>query len=135
MTYFNYNCLLILKQTNISNYYEIFCEKRNASTPLGIEPRSFRLPVECSVIWATEVPQLFSQKLVNAQSWLRINRKLFSDPAEWKRSFFHRKFRKNFVFLFMFGQENPLFDRFLNLNSARNLIYSVLVNVGLSKNL
>ena len=29
---------------------EIFCEKRNASTPQGIEPRSFRLPVECSVI-------------------------------------------------------------------------------------
>ena len=27
-----------------------FCEKRYASTPLGIEPRSFRLPVECSVI-------------------------------------------------------------------------------------
>ena len=31
-------------------FEEIFCEKKNASTPLGIEPRSIRLPVECSVI-------------------------------------------------------------------------------------
>ena len=27
-----------------------FCEKRNAFTPLGIEPRTFRLSVECSII-------------------------------------------------------------------------------------
>ena len=33
-----------------SSIEEIFCEKRNASTPLGIEPRTFRLPVECSII-------------------------------------------------------------------------------------
>ena len=26
---------------------EIFCRKRNASTPLGNEPRTFRFPVEC----------------------------------------------------------------------------------------
>ena len=29
-----------------------FCEKRNASTPLGIEPRTFQLPVGCSIMWA-----------------------------------------------------------------------------------
>ena len=28
----------------------------------------------------------------------------------------------------MFGQENPLFDRFVNRSSARNLIKSALVN-------
>ena len=39
------------------------CEKRNASTPLGIEPRTFRFPVECSIIWATEVPQNFSHRI------------------------------------------------------------------------
>ena len=31
-------------------FEEIFCEKRNASTPLSNDPRSFRLPFECSVI-------------------------------------------------------------------------------------
>ena len=56
------------KINNSHVFEEIFSEKRNASTPLGIEPRSFRLPVECSVIWATEVPQLFSENLVNAYS-------------------------------------------------------------------
>ena len=32
----------------IWNFF-FFCEKRNASTPLGIEPRTFRLPVESQV--------------------------------------------------------------------------------------
>ena len=64
---------------NIYITEEIFCEKRNASTPLGIEPRTFRLPVECSVIGATEVPQNFSHRIYLRLMWLRINRELFSD--------------------------------------------------------
>ena len=52
------------------------CEKRNASIRLGIDPRTFRLPIECFIIWATEAIE---------RSWARY-------PAEWKRSFFHRIF-------------------------------------------
>ena len=33
-----------------SNFNKIFCEERNAFTSLGIEPRTFQLPVECSII-------------------------------------------------------------------------------------
>ena len=44
-----------------------FLWKRNASTPLGIEPRTFRLPVECSIIWITEVPHSFSHKIYSRQ--------------------------------------------------------------------
>ena len=45
-------------------YFEkIFCGKRNASTSLGIEPRTFRLPVECSIIWATEIPHNFFHRI------------------------------------------------------------------------
>ena len=40
-----------------------FCEKRNSSTLLGIEPRTFHLPVECSIVWATEVPHNFSHRI------------------------------------------------------------------------
>ena len=40
-----------------------FCEKRNASTALGIEPSTFRLRIECSIIWATEVLQNFSHRI------------------------------------------------------------------------
>ena len=38
------------KEIEILSIEEIFCEKRNASTLLVIEPRTFRLPVECSII-------------------------------------------------------------------------------------
>ena len=37
---------MILREANNYKNEDIFCEKRNASTPLGIEPRTFRLPVE-----------------------------------------------------------------------------------------
>ena len=40
-----------------------FFEKRNAFTPLGIEPRTFRLSVECSIIWAKEIPYNFSHRI------------------------------------------------------------------------
>ena len=36
---------------NFQYIFEKFlCEKKNAFTPLGVEPRTFRLPVECSII-------------------------------------------------------------------------------------
>ena len=74
---FDWNCLKIRKTIIIT--IEIFCEKRNASTPLGIEPRTFRLPVECSIIWATEVPHNFPHRIYLRLMWLRINRELFYD--------------------------------------------------------
>ena len=69
---FSKNGLFYYKWIEINNIYYIkfnvylnnfFCEKRNVSTPLGIEPRTFRLLVECSIIWATEVPQNFFHRI------------------------------------------------------------------------
>ena len=54
----------ILAITLIIIYFEkIFYQKRNASTSLGIDPKTFRLPVECSVIWAKKVPHNFSRRI------------------------------------------------------------------------
>ena len=61
-TFISYDVVVASGSRN-GNSEEFFCEKRNASTPLGIEPRTFRLPGECPIIWASEVPQLFSQNL------------------------------------------------------------------------
>ena len=78
--WFRINLTLFKTRWYFSIYIEeIFCEKRNASTPLGIEPRTFRLPVECSIIWATVVPHNFSHRIYLRLMWLRINRELFSD--------------------------------------------------------
>ena len=45
---------------------EIFLWKKERFHSAGYRAQVLWLPVECSVIWAAEVPQLFSQKLVNA---------------------------------------------------------------------
>ena len=67
------------RENNILSYHEdaypyldvqwfekISCEKRNASTSLGIEPKTFRLPVECSIISATEVHTTFLTESIYA---------------------------------------------------------------------
>ena len=46
---------LVLRMIFWKYFEKFFCEKRNASTPLGIEPWTFWLPVECFIIWAKEV--------------------------------------------------------------------------------
>ena len=63
----------------IKYFGQVVCEKGNASTPLGIEPRTFRLPVECSIIWATEVPHNFSQRIYIRLMRLRIHLELFTN--------------------------------------------------------
>ena len=55
------NKLILYK--SLSFVEKIFFKKRNASTPLGIEPRTFWLPVECSIISATEVSHNFSHRI------------------------------------------------------------------------
>ena len=53
-----------------------FCAKRNASIPLGIEPRTFRLSVECFLSFGGST-QVFSQNLFTPVR-LQIYHKLFT---------------------------------------------------------
>ena len=51
-TTFDKNVMIIFSFVSENRHFveKFLCEKRNAFTPLGIEPRTFRLPVECSIV-------------------------------------------------------------------------------------
>ena len=58
----------LARNSKNEKFEEIFCEKRKASTPLGIDPRTFRLPVICNRKVLGSMPSgvealLFSQEM------------------------------------------------------------------------
>ena len=104
---------------NLRNHFFFnFCEKRNAFTPLGIEPWTFRLPVESSIIWATEVPQNFSHFFfsIRSKNTLKTDISLF----DFKKSLFSLFYMKEIIFLTLFNLFKKIFIWF-KYNTGENL--------------